>query len=422
MSKNQENNELLTGPENVINQPLDSEITQSYIDYAMSVIVSRALPDTRDGFKPVHRRILYAMSEMWLKNSSKYVKSARITWEVMGKYHPHGNSSIYEAMVRMAQDFSMRYPLVEGQGNFGSIDGDGAAAERYTEAKLSKIGEYMLMNIDEDTVDWRPTYDDSREEPVMLPTIFPQHLCNGNMGIAVGMATNMAPHNLTEVIDAALLLIDNAKKFKSQGEQTQDTNIENMDILTSRVEDRLPLDKVYSVCTFWNEDNQLNEEIINNLVNDEHIVFAQKRERCYIFVAEFNSFEENKTYIYNEIAWNSFGCCYDPSDDYWEISKINQTYKCIYNTENHGNHLDTLKNIYNINDISDTSKSDNTPTIKNEFDGVSIDDIMQIIQWPDFPTAGIIFDTQNIKNVYAKGKWSILMRGKTHIENVKWVV
>jgi DNA gyrase/topoisomerase IV subunit A len=196
----------------------------------------------------------------------------------MGKYHPHGNSSIYEAMVRMAQDFSMRYPLVEGQGNFGSIDGDSAAAERYTEAKLSKIGEYMLMNIDEDTVDWRPTYDDSREEPVMLPTIFPQHLCNGNMGIAVGMATNMAPHNLTEVIDAALLLIDNAKKFKSQGEQTQDINIENKNnltilpevILVDAVKTLISSDEDYSYDT--RELNKELAEYLNTLSQKKIIV------------------------------------------------------------------------------------------------------------------------------------------------------
>lgn len=435
MSKNQENNELLTGPENVINQPMDSEITQSYIDYAMSVIVSRALPDTRDGFKPVHRRILYAMSEMWLKNSSKYVKSARITWEVMGKYHPHGNSSIYEAMVRMAQDFSMRYPLVEGQGNFGSIDGDGAAAERYTEAKLSKIGEYMLMNIDEDTVDWRPTYDDSREEPVMLPTIFPQHLCNGNMGIAVGMATNMAPHNLTEVIDAALLLIDNAKKFKSQGEQTQDTNTENKNnltilpevILVDAVKTLISSDEDYSY-----ETRELNKELAEylNTLSQKKIIITNAPENKVQKIKELTTDYGREVYdLYNNPPKDNPEYFKQFLDSHWlSVDKyiyLDHKDANLASAKSSGiNWFVFVSNddaIQKISTYISWSKSDNTPTIKNEFDGVSIDDIMQIIQWPDFPTAGIIFDTQNIKNVYAKGKWSILMRGKTHIENVKWV-
>lgn len=203
-----------TEPEEIVqnNTPhsIEKEITQSYIDYAMSVIVSRALPDTRDGMKPVIRRILYAMYDIGLMHNAKFKKSAAVVGEVLAKYHPHGDSSVYDAMVRLAQPFSLRYPLVDGQGNFGSIDGDGAAAMRYTEARLTKIAEEMLEDIDQDTVDWRPNYDDSRQEPIMMPTKFPNHLCNGTMGIAVGMATNMAPHNLTEVIDACLLLMDNA--------------------------------------------------------------------------------------------------------------------------------------------------------------------------------------------------------------------
>jgi len=204
--------------QNEVNEPvaeqltphsIEQEITQSYIDYAMSVIVSRALPDTRDGMKPVIRRILYAMHDMGLTHLAKYKKSASVVGEVLGKYHPHGDSSVYEAMVRLAQPFSLRYPLVDGQGNFGSVDGDGAAAMRYTEARLTKLAEEMLEDIDQDTVDRRDNYDQSRKEPIMLPTKFPHHLCNGTMGIAVGMATNMAPHNLSEVIDACLMLVKN---------------------------------------------------------------------------------------------------------------------------------------------------------------------------------------------------------------------
>jgi DNA gyrase subunit A len=188
---------------------VEEEITKSYIEYAMSVIVSRALPDVRDGLKPVLRRILFAMYDIWLTSSAKHKKSAAVVWEVLWKYHPHGDSSVYDAMVRMAQPFSLRYPLVNGQGNFGSIDGDEPAAMRYTEAKLTKIAEEMLEDIQQDTVDWRDTYDQSRKEPMTLPTKFPFQLCNGTMGIAVGMATNMPPHNLWEVIDACLALIDN---------------------------------------------------------------------------------------------------------------------------------------------------------------------------------------------------------------------
>ena len=267
--------------ERVQQHPIEKEITQSYIDYAMSVIVSRALPDTRDGFKPVLRRILFGMYQMNNFYNQKHKKSARIVWDVMWKYHPHGDSSIYEAMVRLAQPWSLRYPLVDGQGNFGSIDGDGAAAMRYTEARLTKIAEEMLEDIDQDTVDWRDNFDGSLKEPVMLPTKFPNHLCNGTMGIAVGMATNMAPHNLTEILDASLLLLH--KEGKSQ--------------------------------TIWFDQD--GKEII-------------------------------------------------------------------------------------------------------EKTQVSIEEIMQIVKGPDFPTGGMIFDSNNILEVYKKWKWWIVVRGKTHDEVYEW--
>ena len=269
--------ELFTRHEKINHHPIEKEITQSYIDYAMSVIVARALPDTRDGFKPVLRRILYGMYENNNFYNQKHKKSARIVGEVMGKYHPHGDSSIYEAMVRLAQPWSMRYPLVDGQGNFGSIDGDGAAAMRYTEARLTKIAEEMLADLEQDTVDWRDNFDGSLKEPVMLATKFPNHLCNGTMGIAVGMATNMAPHNLNEVLDASLLLLQ----------------------------------------------------------------------------------KEGKSDI---IAYDESG------------AEIRKPYS------------------------------------------VSIEEIMQIIKGPDFPTGGIIFDSNNILEVYKKGKWGIIVRGKTHEE------
>ena len=193
----------------LIRVDIDKEMRSSFLDYSMSVIVDRALPDVRDGLKPVHRRILYAAGEAGLTPDKPYRKSATIVGDVLGSYHPHGDASVYDAMVRMAQSFSLRYPLIDGHGNFGSVDGDPPAAYRYTEARLSKMSLYMLQDIDKDTVDWRGNFDDSKKEPVVLPSRFPCLLANGSTGIAVGMATNIPPHNLREVIDAAAYLIDN---------------------------------------------------------------------------------------------------------------------------------------------------------------------------------------------------------------------
>ena len=187
--------------ENIQMRELTHEMQESYLDYAMSVIVARALPDVRDGLKPVHRRILYAMHDLGLKHTAKLRKSATVVGEVLGKYHPHGDVAVYESLVRLAQDFSMRYPLITGQGNFGSIDGDSAAAMRYTEAKLAPIADEMLADIDKETVDFIDNYDKSRTEPSVLPARLPNLILNGTMGIAVGMATNIPPHNIVEVID-----------------------------------------------------------------------------------------------------------------------------------------------------------------------------------------------------------------------------
>lgn len=197
-------------PEHIGVVPMDiaAEMRDSYLDYAMSVITSRALPDARDGLKPVHRRILFSMSEMGLTSSAKYRKSAAVVGDVLGKYHPHGDTSVYDAMVKMAQDFSFRYPLIIGQGNFGSVDGDSPAAMRYTEAKMARISNELLRDLEKETVDFRPNYDGTRKEPVVLPTAVPGLLLNGTLGIAVGMATNIPPHNLGEVLDATMHLID----------------------------------------------------------------------------------------------------------------------------------------------------------------------------------------------------------------------
>src|SRR6188474_3019448 len=188
---------------------IEDEMRGAYIDYSMSVIISRALPDVRDGLKPVHRRVLYGMLELGVNYNKPYKKSARIVGEVLGKYHPHGDSSVYDTMVRMAQDWSLRYPLVDGQGNFGSIDGDSPAAMRYTEARLKRIADELLADLEKDTVDFQSNFDDSLEEPSVMPAKIPNLLINGTSGIAVGMATNMAPHNLREVVNGIVAYIDN---------------------------------------------------------------------------------------------------------------------------------------------------------------------------------------------------------------------
>ena len=201
-----ENNFIESG---ILDVDINKKMRSSYLDYSMSVIVARALPDVRDGLKPVHRRILYGMQGLNLASNGPYRKSARLVGDVMGKYHPHGDSSIYEATVRLAQDFNTRYPLVDGQGNFGNIDGDGAAAMRYTEVRMTKLAEEMLRDINKDTVNFVPNFDENEKEPTILPSRFPNLLVNGSSGIAVGMATNMAPHNMNESIDGIIAYIDN---------------------------------------------------------------------------------------------------------------------------------------------------------------------------------------------------------------------
>src|ERR687892_2299418 len=198
-----------TRRERVVPRLIEEEMQESFLDYSMSVIVQRALPDVRDGLKPVHRRILYAMLEAGLTAGRPYRKSATVVGDVLGKYHPHGDMSVYEAMVRMVQDFSLRYPLVDGQGNFGSIDGDNAAAYRYTEARLTRIAGELLADIDKETVDFAPNYDDRLREPTVLPSRLPNLIVNGAAGIAVGMTTNIPPHNLGEAVGAVRHLVEN---------------------------------------------------------------------------------------------------------------------------------------------------------------------------------------------------------------------
>ena len=207
MSDNKKEEEVWSDGK-IINREIVNEMKTAYIDYAMSVIVQRALPDVRDGLKPVHRRILYTMYEDGLTTEKPYRKSATTVGDVLGRYHPHGDASVYDAMVRLAQDFTMRYPLIDGHGNFGSIDGDGAAAYRYTEARMSKIAEQMLQDIEKNTVDFMPNFDGIRQEPTVLPNRFPALLVNGSSGIAVGMATNIPPHNIKEILNAVIKMVE----------------------------------------------------------------------------------------------------------------------------------------------------------------------------------------------------------------------
>src|SRR5882724_8849871 len=194
-------------PQEKIPVNIEDEMRRSYLDYAMSVIVGRALPDVRDGFKPVHRRVLWAMHELGNTSTKAYKKSARVVGDVIGKYHPHGDTAVYDTIVRLAQSFSMRYPLVDGQGNFGSVDGDMPAAMRYTEVRMAKISDDILADVEKETVDFQPNYDESLHEPKVLPTRVPNLLINGASGIAVGMATNIPPHNLGEIVDATIVLL-----------------------------------------------------------------------------------------------------------------------------------------------------------------------------------------------------------------------
>src|SRR5213083_3032150 len=191
----------------VIETPFDAALSERYLVYALSTITARSLPDVRDGLKPVHRRLLYAMRVLRLDPGQAFKKSARVVGDVIGKYHPHGDQSVYDALVRLAQDFAQRYPLVDGQGNFGNIDGDNPAAMRYTESRMTEVARLLLDGIDEDAVDFRPTYDGAEQEPIVLPGAFPNLLANGSSGIAVGMATSIPPHNVAELCDAALYLI-----------------------------------------------------------------------------------------------------------------------------------------------------------------------------------------------------------------------
>ncbi|MBI1871895.1 DNA gyrase subunit A, partial [Candidatus Collierbacteria bacterium] len=288
------------------------EMEKSYLDYAMSVIVSRALPDVRDGLKPVHRRILFAMKEMGLTHKSAYKKSARVVGEVLGKYHPHGDQAVYQTMVRLAQDFSMRYPLIDGQGNFGSIDGDSAAAMRYTEARLSKIADPLLEDIDKNTVDFVDNFDGSQQEPTVLPAKLPNLLLMGSDGIAVGMATKIPPHNLNEVASAVTAYID---RGKVERETINETNIENesVDKLVGKLESDIEIEELtthikgpdFPTAGAIYDQNEIKKLYLTgkaNIVNRGVAEIVEKKSGRYQIVITQLPYQVNKSKLITHIA------------------------------------------------------------------------------------------------------------------------
>ena len=256
----------------IVESPLVPEMEKSYIEYAMSVIVGRALPDVRDGLKPVHRRILYAMYEDGLTVDKPFKKSATCVGDVLGRYHPHGDASVYDALVRLAQDFSMRYPLVDGHGNFGSVDGDPPAAYRYTEARMSRLSDEMLRDIEKDTVDWDPNFDETRKEPRVLPSRFPNLLVNGSSGIAVGMATNIPPHNLREVIGACICVLDNPEAQLSDLMQYA-----NPQVVLNRLFAQTQLQTSFAINMLALVNNQSQPKILSlRHIIDEYLAFQEE--------------------------------------------------------------------------------------------------------------------------------------------------
>jgi len=250
----------------IIDQQMGEILSERYLAYALSTIMHRALPDVRDGMKPVHRRLLYAMSQLNLKHDAPPKKSARVVGDVIGKYHPHGDSSVYDAMVRLAQDFAVRYPMVDGQGNFGNIDGDNAAAMRYTEARLTRVAQLMLEGIDQNAVDFRATYDGSENEPVVLPGAFPNILANGSSGIAVGMATNIPPFNVAELCEASLALLENDLNTKDLVKIIKGPDFPTGGVLVPRsgnVEAELLMEALFRSCDLETRFN-MNMNVLEN--------------------------------------------------------------------------------------------------------------------------------------------------------------
>lgn len=350
---------------NIENRYIEEELKESYLDYSMSVIVSRALPDVKDGLKPVHRRILYAMNDMGMTHDKPFKKSARIVGEVLGKYHPHGDSAVYNTMVRMAQDFAYRYELIDGHGNFGSIDGDSAAAMRYTEARMAKISGELLEDIDKNTIDYRKNFDDSLDEPVVLPAKLPNLLLNGATGIAVGMATNIPPHNLGELLDGTLALIDHKVELKEKSA----TILATVEEMRSLVAGELSLPEITEENKDRIENIQKIYAKIKNITQEEFTEDEALRLIAKIEKASSELLEQNRE---QDINLGVF-------EDIRNAAKVT---------------LDKIKVF-------------------------SSRDLIQYIQGPDFPTGGIIDGKKGIYDAYTTGRGRIRVRGKVEIEELK---
>jgi len=361
---------------NIITRYIEQEMKESYLDYSMSVIVSRALPDVKDGLKPVHRRILFAMNELGMTSDKPHKKSARIVGEVLGKYHPHGDSAVYNTMVRMAQDFNYRYELIDGHGNFGSIDGDGAAAMRYTEARMAKITKELLVDLDKNTIDFRKNFDDSLDEPIVLPAKLPNLLLNGATGIAVGMATNIPPHNLGELVDGILAIINNREEIKSKKEEIIN-GFEKVKELIVNSNEKLDaemtfekLEKIISKADIENENKILTtldkiKAIVEKAIEEnEALNLKLKKERE-------ENLEESEI-ITPELQLTTFR----------EVKTL----------------IDEL--------LGGVKK-------------ITSRDLIEYITGPDFPTGGIIDGKKGIYDAYTTGRGRIRVRGKVEIEEHK---
>ena len=362
---------------NIITRYIEQEMKESYLDYSMSVIVSRALPDVKDGLKPVHRRILFAMNELGMTHEKPHKKSARIVGEVLGKYHPHGDSAVYNTMVRMAQDFNYRYELIDGHGNFGSIDGDSAAAMRYTEARMSKITKELLLDLDKNTIDYRKNFDDSLDEPIVLPAKLPNLLLNGATGIAVGMATNIPPHNLGELVNGILAVIDNRLEVKGKKENVVEgfEKVKNL-ILDSdeKLDAELTFERLEKIMSRANTENE------NKLLD---------------------TLEKIKTIVVKAIDENdALNLKLQKERDMNEGNEENEIPKEIQ--------LTTFRDV-----------KEQITEILEEVRRITSRDLIEYISGPDFPTGGIIDGKKGIYDAYTTGRGRVRVRGKVKIEEHK---
>ncbi|WP_028854892.1 DNA gyrase subunit A [Psychrilyobacter atlanticus] len=366
---------------NIITRYIEQEMKESYLDYSMSVIVSRALPDVKDGLKPVHRRILFAMNELGMTSDKPHKKSARIVGEVLGKYHPHGDSAVYNTMVRMAQDFNYRYELIDGHGNFGSIDGDSAAAMRYTEARMAKITKELLVDLDKNTIDYRKNFDDSLDEPIVLPAKLPNLLLNGATGIAVGMATNIPPHNLGELVDGILAVINNRLEIKGKKDGIVEGFEKIKELITNSTE------KIDAEISFERIEKMISKAEVSD---EDRLLNTIEKIKAVVD----KSIEENDALNLKLQKERDAREASSEIEDYTEIPKDLS--------------LTTFREVKEV--ISG---------ILGEATRITSRDLIEYISGPDFPTGGIIDGKKGIYDAYTTGRGRVRVRGKVKIEEHK---